>query len=97
MRAPSSLHVKLATEDWEFEAIHRLNYRIFVEEIPQHAPNGDGRLVDRFHAENSYVIAREGDRVLGMLALRGKRARSHSTARWPNWTGICRPDEDPSK
>lgn len=73
MRAPSSIHVKLATEDWEFEAIHRLNYRTFVEEIPQHAPNGDGRLVDRFHAENSYVIVREGDRVVGMLALRGKR------------------------
>lgn len=73
MRAPSSLHIKLATEDWEFEAIHRLNYRTFVEEIPQHAPNAEGRLVDRFHAENSYVIAREGDRVVGMLALRGKR------------------------
>ncbi|MBE7538031.1 MAG: aminotransferase class V-fold PLP-dependent enzyme [Opitutaceae bacterium] len=73
MRAPPSVQVKLATEEWEFEAIHRLNYRTFVEEIPQHAPNGDGRLVDRFHAENSYVIAREGSRVVGMLAIRGKR------------------------
>ena len=27
---------KFATEEWEFEQIHRLNYRTFVEEIPQH-------------------------------------------------------------
>ncbi len=73
MRAPSSLQVKLATEEWEFEAIHRLNYRTFVEEIPQHAPNPEGRLVDRFHAENSYVIARQDREVVGMLAIRGKR------------------------
>ena len=30
---------KFATEDWEFEEIHRLNYKTFVEEIPQHPPN----------------------------------------------------------
>lgn len=73
MRAPSSLQVKLATEEWEFEAIHRLNYRTFVEEIPQHAPNPEGRLVDRFHADNTYVIARQDHQVVGMLALRAKR------------------------
>lgn len=73
MRAPSSLQFKLATEEWEFDAIHRLNYRTFVEEIPQHAPNPEARLVDRFHAENTYVIARQGRDLVGMLALRGKR------------------------
>jgi len=25
---------KIASEEWEFEQIHRLNYRTFVEEIP---------------------------------------------------------------
>ncbi len=73
MRAPSSLQVKLATEEWEFEAIHRLNYRTFVEEIPQHAPNPEGRLVDRFHADNTYVIAHQDRQVVGMLALRKQR------------------------
>ena len=32
----SPLVFKFASEDWEFELIHRLNYRTFVEEIPQH-------------------------------------------------------------
>ena len=71
---PSSEYIyKVATEDWEIEQIHRLNYRTFVEEIPQHAPNHDERLVDRFHAENTYIICLQSRRLIGMLAIRGKR------------------------
>ena len=73
MRADPTFRLKIATEDWEFEAIHRLNYQTFVEEIPQHAHNPDGRLVDRFHAENHYVIALQGRQLVGMLALRWHR------------------------
>ncbi len=69
----SELIFKIASEDWEFEQIHRLNYRTFVDEIPQHAPNQEGRLVDRFHAENTYLICLQGRRLVGMLALRAKR------------------------
>lgn len=67
------LVIKLATEDWEVEQVHRLNYRTFVEEIPQHAPNPDGRLVDRFHAENTYIICLQDRRLVGMMAVRAKR------------------------
>lgn len=73
MRADPTFRLKIATEDWEFEAIHRLNYQTFVEEIPQHPHNPDGRLVDRFHAENHYVIALQGRQLAGMLALRWHR------------------------
>ena len=51
----------------DFEEIHRLNYETFVEEIPQHAPNESRRLVDRFHAENTYFICRADDRLVGMV------------------------------
>jgi aspartate aminotransferase-like enzyme/GNAT superfamily N-acetyltransferase len=74
MKAPSpDLQLKVATEAWEFELIHQLNYRTFVEEIPQHAPNPEGRLVDRFHAENRYVIALHGRELAGMVAVRHQR------------------------
>ena len=73
MTVEAPFQLKLATEDWAFEAIHRLNYQTFVEEIPQHAPNTGGRLVDRFHAENHYVIALQGRQLAGMLALRWQR------------------------
>jgi aspartate aminotransferase-like enzyme/GNAT superfamily N-acetyltransferase len=72
----ANLHYKLADEAAEFESIHRLNYRTFVEEIPQHAPNEARRLVDRFHAENTYAICLAGDEVVGMMA--GRCARPFS-------------------
>lgn len=64
---------KIATTDAEFEAIHRLNYQTFVEEIPQHPPNALRRLVDRFHDENTYAIALEGETLVGMIAGRAQR------------------------
>ena len=63
-----SLVYKLASTPEEFEAIHRLNYLSFVEEIPQHAANPDKRLVDRFHGENTYAICLAGDQLVGMIA-----------------------------
>ena len=69
----ADLIFKVAVEDWELEQVHRLNYRTFVEEIPQHDPNPEGRLVDRFHAENTYIICLQGRRLVGMLAVRATR------------------------
>jgi hypothetical protein len=57
----------------DFEAIFRLNHAIFAGEIPQHAKQPDGRLVDRFHAENEHVIGMAGDALVAMLALRSRR------------------------
>jgi len=68
-----SLQFKVASEDWEFEQIHQLNYRTFVEEIPQHQPSGTPRLVDKFHHENTYLICLSNDRIVGMIAARGRR------------------------
>src|SRR5213075_1742171 len=70
-RAP--LVFKFASEDWEFEAIHRLNYKTFAEEIPQHEKSPAERLVDKFHAQNTYLICLCGRKLLGMLAVRGDR------------------------
>jgi hypothetical protein len=63
----------VATEPHQLEQIHRLNYRTFVEEIPQHRPNPERRLVDRFHDENTYVVCEVDDRVVGMICVRDRR------------------------
>lgn len=67
------LTFKVASEPWEVEAIHRLNHRTFAEEIPQHDGNQEGRLVDRFHDENIYIICLAGQELAGMIALRLQR------------------------
>ena len=73
MNPQELLVFKVATEDWEFEQIHRLNYKTFVEEIPQHQASPTQRLVDKFHAENTYLICLSNQKLAGMLAVRGNR------------------------
>jgi len=73
MSAQEPLVFKFASEDWEFAQIHRLNYRTFVEEIPQHQASPTQRLVDKFHAENTYLICLSQQKLAGMLAVRGHR------------------------
>jgi aspartate aminotransferase-like enzyme len=73
MEQRSSLVFKIATEDWEFDLVHQLNYKTFVEEIPQHPTSASKRLTDKFHAENTYLIGLSGRKLVGMLAARGKR------------------------
>jgi aspartate aminotransferase-like enzyme len=73
MSQSRQLTFKVAGEPWEMEAIHRLNHRTFAEEIPQHDGNEEGRLVDKFHDENIYIIALAGQELAGMVALRTQR------------------------
>ena len=64
---------KVADRLEEFEQIHALNFRTFVDEIPQHAPLEGGRLVDRFDEENTYLIALRAGHLIGMSAVRSVR------------------------
>ena len=64
---------KIAETALEFEQIHELNYRTFAEEIPQHDQNESRKLVDKFHDENTYIICKKDNRVVGMIAIRSER------------------------
>jgi predicted N-acetyltransferase YhbS len=58
---------KPASELSEFLQIHQLNYKTFVEEIPQHQQNEEKNLVDKFHNKNQYIVAKRGENVVGMV------------------------------
>jgi aspartate aminotransferase-like enzyme/GNAT superfamily N-acetyltransferase len=64
---------KRASSAEEKQAVYRLNYRTFVEEIPQHAPNSGHVLVDQFDQENTYMIALKDHALIGMIAVRSNR------------------------
>ncbi len=66
---------KVAEQPWEADAVHALNYKTFVEEIPQHDPNREKKLADKFHEENTYIICvnEESRELAGMIAFRDKR------------------------
>src|ERR1019366_3111018 len=95
MSSRQPLVFKFASEDWELEEIHRQNYKTFVEEIPQHQPSPAHRLVDKFHAQNTYLICLSGRKLAGMLAVRGDRPFSldqkldHLDSYLPSGRRIC--------
>lgn len=60
--------IKPATMLSEFLQIHHLNYKTFVEEIPQHQHNPEKKLVDKFHKKNKYIIAKRDENVIGMVS-----------------------------
>lgn len=64
---------KVVSEPDELEQIYKLNYQTFVEEIPQHSQNEHSRLVDRFDSENTYIIAKSQEEVVGMISVRANR------------------------
>jgi aspartate aminotransferase-like enzyme len=73
MTAHSALTFGVAESPDDFAQVRRLNYRTFVEEIPQHPSNADGVLVDKFETECVFIVAREGPRLVGMLSVRDRR------------------------
>jgi aspartate aminotransferase-like enzyme/GNAT superfamily N-acetyltransferase len=92
--AAGSLRIKIAETESEFEQIDRLNHDTFAEEIPQHARNASGRLRDRFHAQNTYLICTDGDALLGMVAVRDQRPFSLDE-KLPGLDGLLPPCKRP--
>jgi aspartate aminotransferase-like enzyme len=70
----NNLVFKIASKEEEFDQIHRLNYRTFVEEIPQHPQNTEKKLIDKFHNENTYIIGlNNNEELIGMVCVRSNR------------------------
>jgi ribosomal protein S18 acetylase RimI-like enzyme len=65
--------IKFADSEDEFDQIFALNYRTFVEEIPQHEPNAAKKLKDKFHENNTYILCKDGKSIAGMVACCDKR------------------------
>ncbi|MFC4557270.1 aminotransferase class V-fold PLP-dependent enzyme [Virgibacillus kekensis] len=73
MNNTGTITYSIANQPDEMNQIYQLNYETFVEEIPQHETNQNRVLIDRFHDENTYIIAKHDKEVIGMIAVRGNR------------------------
>ena len=56
-----------AETEQDYEQIRRLNHAAFAEELGQHDPREDGRLIDRFEARSRYLMALDGERLAAMI------------------------------
>ncbi|MGG0643944.1 aminotransferase class V-fold PLP-dependent enzyme [Sporosarcina gallistercoris] len=86
---------RIARTKRDEEQIHELNYKTFVEEIPQHCPNDDRRLMDPFHKENTYLLCMKDSKVIGMIAVRSNRPFSLDKKLGPVEKKLSNPPRDP--
>lgn len=63
------IQYKEAATAEEMEQIHCLNHEVFAEEIGQHPPTRDRRLIDKYHARNRYFIAVKASLLVGMISV----------------------------
>lgn len=64
---------KIANTEEEYSQIYKLNYKTFVDEIPQHEENEQQILVDKFDKKNIYIIAKNKENVVAMISLCAER------------------------
>ena len=49
--------------------IHELRHRVYAEELGQHSPRADGRLVDGLDGDNVYLVAARGAERVGFVSV----------------------------
>jgi histidinol-phosphate/aromatic aminotransferase/cobyric acid decarboxylase-like protein/N-acyl-L-homoserine lactone synthetase len=60
--------LRLATER-DRETIYRLRHEVYARELRQHRVNGAGRLTDSLDPFNTYIVASEGERLVGFISI----------------------------
>lgn len=71
---------RLARLPEEHEQISQLLHRTFVLEVGQDADTGTGRLIDKFHHKNTYLVAVHRRRICGMVAMHSQPPFSAGSA-----------------
>jgi len=56
-----------AQSEDDYDKLRRLNHAAFAEELGQHEPQPDGRLVDRFEGKSRFLLALDGERLAAMV------------------------------
>jgi histidinol-phosphate/aromatic aminotransferase/cobyric acid decarboxylase-like protein/N-acyl-L-homoserine lactone synthetase len=62
------LVMRMATER-DRETIYRLRHDVYAHELGQYSPNTTGRLTDSLDAFNHYIVAADGDRIVGFVSI----------------------------
>jgi histidinol-phosphate/aromatic aminotransferase/cobyric acid decarboxylase-like protein len=62
------LVMRMATEA-DRETIYRMRHEVYAAELEQYSTNSTGRLTDSLDAFNSYIVAADGDRLVGFVSI----------------------------
>src|SRR5205809_4277217 len=66
--ATSRATVAVATEA-DRETIYQIRHAVYAQELGQHAANANGRLTDKLDEWNIYLVAKNGQAILGFISI----------------------------
>ncbi len=75
--ATDRISIRAAT-DADREVIYRMRHDVYARELGQHPVNEQRRLTDALDEFNIYIVAREGDAILGFISLTPPTGSSYS-------------------
>ena len=86
---PPRLILSLADKQ-DRQAIYAIRHDVFATELKQHPENSEGVLRDKLDEVNVYVVARDGTRVVGFVAVTPPNAKGYSLDKYfdRNLTGL---------
>jgi len=65
-------------DDRDRQAIYAIRHDVYARELGQHAVNADRALTDALDGINTYLVARQGRRVVGFVAVTPPTSRGYS-------------------
>jgi len=91
-----TIDIRPAATPADWEALERLNYATFVEEIPQHPPNEAKRLADPKLERATMLLAWDADLLAGMISVSWTRPFSMDL-KLPNVDELVPPGSRPAE
>jgi histidinol-phosphate/aromatic aminotransferase/cobyric acid decarboxylase-like protein/N-acyl-L-homoserine lactone synthetase len=70
------------------EAIYRLRHEVFARELRQYQQNDQGRLTDSLDAFNSYIVALQGEAMVGFVSITPPSGPSFSLDKYVSRTSL---------
>ena len=75
-----TLELSLATQE-DRERIYAIRHEVYARELHQHSENPDSLLHDSLDEINSYIVAKNGESIIGFVALTPPSAHGYAFIR----------------
>jgi histidinol-phosphate/aromatic aminotransferase/cobyric acid decarboxylase-like protein len=78
---PKKLILTIATNLDRLE-IYKIRHLIYAQELNQHEVNSSQQLSDDLDAENKYIVAKEGDEIIGFISITTPNSKKYSVEKY---------------
>lgn len=75
------LILSIASKEDRLE-IYKIRHLIYAYELNQHAINSSQQLSDELDAENNYIVAKQGNEIIGFISITSPNSKKYSVDKY---------------